>query len=58
MYEIDTYWIYRDTKWFAIWWSAIVIPSKIAKVEKIMNKMWYTEYDVDAHTYALVKLFR
>ncbi len=57
VYEISN-WIYYNTKWFALWWETILIPSKVEKIESKMKKLWYKDFDYDSKTYALVKCYK
>ncbi len=50
--------IYYDTKWYAIWWATILIPTRAEKVEKKMRALWYTDFDYDSKPYALVKCYK
>ncbi len=57
-YIVDDLWIYRDTKWFSLWWSAILIPKRVERVENKMRSLWYTEFDYDASPNSLAKCFK
>ncbi len=55
---IDDLWIYRDATWFALWWSAILIPKRVEMIEKKMRALWYTEFDYDSMSKPVVKCFK
>lgn len=57
VYEISNR-IYYNTKWFALWWETILIPSRVEKIENKMRKLWYVDFDYDSKPYALVKCYK